>query len=70
MSRRVDLKPSAIEPDRDVIQYRPDGGYLLMNDLERRWLIHWVSKMSGSSWDEYDKAMSLLQGRGEDERVT
>ena len=64
MSRRVDLKPSGVEADRDVVQYRPDGGYLLLNDMERRWLLHWIKKMTGATWDDYDKVMEILQGRG------
>jgi hypothetical protein len=65
MSRRVDMHPSKLDPEHDVIEYRDDGGYLLMRDSERRHIINWIKRVTSSTYDgeDYAEMMYLLQGR-------
>lgn len=63
MSRRVDMRPSKVEPDKDIVTYRDDGGYLLMRDSERVHVMNWIRKVTCSTYDGYAEVMYLLQGR-------
>jgi hypothetical protein len=57
------MHPSTLDPGHDVIEYRDDGGYLLMRDSERRQLITWIEKTAFSTYAGYADVLSLLQGK-------
>ena len=63
MSRRIDMHPSKLDPGHDVIEYRDDGGYLMLADHERRRLIDWIKKSTYSTYEGYADIMYMLQGR-------
>ena len=67
MSRRVDMHPSKLDAGHDVIEFRDDGGYLLLTDGERRRLIRWIKGLACSTYDGYGDIMDILRYRNKPE---